>query len=148
MTVLSSLKLVFAQRSTAMSAVQYRRHKLSQKLQEQIALAQAQQAGKVYAPLKTTAITDDAGEEGGMPKAKRVTPWWWPSANGQLNLAVRYGAKSIELAKGKNAIEIAHHAELVPTLELIHQAVMLGELYAAIEAVTSKARTIKKAKAP
>jgi len=38
MTVLSSLKLVFAQRSTAMSAVQYRRHKLSQKLQEQIAV--------------------------------------------------------------------------------------------------------------
>lgn len=36
----------------------------------------------------------------------RVKPWWLNLANGKLMLALHYGTRSIELAKGKNAIEI------------------------------------------
>jgi hypothetical protein len=66
--------------------------------------------------------------------------WWWKTANGKLNLSVRYGAKVIELAKGKNAVEVADLKQVVETLELINQAVMAGELDAAIEAVSSVVR--------
>ena len=62
--------------------------------------------------------------------------WWWKTANGKLNLSVRYGAKVIELAKGKNAVEVADLKQVVETLELINQAVNAGELDAAIEAIS------------
>jgi TRAP-type mannitol/chloroaromatic compound transport system substrate-binding protein len=54
---------------------------------------------------------------------------------------VRYGAKVLELAKGKNAIEIASADELVPTLSLIKQAVEDGSLDAQIEAASNKLRS-------
>jgi hypothetical protein len=43
----------------------------------------------------------------------------------------------IELAKGKTALEVASTADLVPTLELIKQAVEAGELNAQIELVAN-----------
>ena len=53
---------------------------------------------------------------------------------------VRYGARLIELAKGKSSIEIASKDQLVPTLELIKQAVEAGELDAQIEVAANKLR--------
>jgi hypothetical protein len=47
----------------------------------------------------------------------------------------------LELAKGKNAIEIASAAELVPTLTVIKQAVEDGSLDAQIEAASNKLRS-------
>ena len=44
-------------------------------------------------------------------------------------------------AKGKNSVELADQAELIPTLELLKQAVEAGELDAAIEAVSGQLRS-------
>jgi soluble cytochrome b562 len=49
---------------------------------------------------------------------------------------VRYGARVIELAKGKNSIELENEAAILPTLDLIKKAVEAGELDAAIKAVS------------
>jgi hypothetical protein len=46
----------------------------------------------------------------------------------------------IELAKGKSSIEIGGMDQLVPTLELIKQAVEAGELDAQIEVAANKLR--------
>jgi hypothetical protein len=53
---------------------------------------------------------------------------------------VRYGAKVLELGKGKWAVELAGAEELVPTLQIIRTAVESGELDAAIEAAAGKLR--------
>lgn len=53
---------------------------------------------------------------------------------------MRYGARLLELAKGKFAVEVASDKELVPTLELIKTAVLNGELDTAIDAASSKLR--------
>ena len=53
---------------------------------------------------------------------------------------VRYGACTIELAKGKSSIQLTTAADLVPTLELVKRAVEAGELDAQIEAAALKLR--------
>jgi hypothetical protein len=74
--------------------------------------------------------------------AKKVRTWWWKNEAGKVNLVVRYGARVIELAKDKNSIELENEAAILPTLELIKQAVEAGELDSAITAV-SKAVELK-----
>ncbi|MDD2545750.1 MAG: hypothetical protein PHI55_05640 [Burkholderiaceae bacterium] len=54
---------------------------------------------------------------------------------------MRYGSKVIELAKGKNAVEVANVDELISTLELIKTAVEAGELDDAINAASDKLRS-------
>ena len=54
--------------------------------------------------------------------------WWFQSEKGTLCLSVRYGAKAIELAKGRNAIEVASVDQLASTLEAVKKAVISGEL--------------------
>ena len=71
---------------------------------------------------------------------KRVKQWWFTTDSSKLALSVRYGARLLELAKGKYAVELASEKELVPTLELIKSAVLSGELDAAIDAASSKLR--------
>jgi hypothetical protein len=46
----------------------------------------------------------------------------------------------LELAKGKNAIELNQPSELVPTLQLIKDAVVAGELDDAIATASHKLR--------
>lgn len=54
--------------------------------------------------------------------ATRVKPWWWKSPTGKVVVAVRYGAARIELAKGKNAIEVGSMGDLVAALEAVKRA--------------------------
>lgn len=72
--------------------------------------------------------------------SKRIKQWWFTSDSGKLALSVRYGSRSLELAKGKFAVELASEKELVPTLEVIKAAVLNGELDAAIDAASNKLR--------
>lgn len=67
-------------------------------------------------------------------------PWWFSAPNGKIALALRYGAKPLEIAKGKNAIEVANMDDLVATLEVIKQAVHAGELDAQIEQASGALR--------
>jgi hypothetical protein len=50
------------------------------------------------------------------------------------------GGRSLELAKGKIAVEVSGEKDLVPTLELIKTAVLNGELDTQIEAAANKLR--------
>ena len=138
---LATLKLSTAVKPTHMPVIQVRRNKLVRRLWEQMELAKAQQAGTHFAPIKFRSIADpDTGIRRQVEMPKRVKPWWFVTDTGKLVLSVRYGTKVLELAKGKVAVEVGVEKDLVPTLELIKQAVEAGELDAQIEAASIKLR--------
>ena len=141
MATLATLKLSAAVKPAHMPVIQVRRNKLIKRLWEQMELAKAQQAGTHFAPIKFRSIADPAtGMRKQVEVTKRVKQWWFTADNGKLAMNVRYGARMIELAKGKSAIEMANAADLVPTLELIKRAVEAGELDAQIDAAALKLR--------
>ena len=141
MATLATLKLSTAVKPTHMPAVQMRRNKLAKRLWEQSELAKAQQAGTQFTTTKFRSIDDPTtGLRKQVEVAKRVKQWWFTADNGKLALSVRYGARLLELAKGKYAVEVASEKELVPTLEIIKAAVLAGELDTAIDAASNKLR--------
>ena len=140
MSALLKLKLVSVQAGQK-SPMVLRRNKLTGKLDDQIAYAKAAAAGDVYAAKKVKFVTDqETGERKQVELARRVKPWWFTAENGRTVLSLRYGAKTIEVVKGKNAIEVAGMDDLIATLGVIKEAVQAGELDAQIEQASGALR--------
>ena len=140
MSALAKLKLVSVAAGQKSPTV-LRRNKLTAHLVEQIAMAKAQTAGEIYAVKRVKFVADaETGERTQVEVSKRVKQWWFTAPNGKLALALRYGAKPIEIVKGKNAIEIADMAELITTLGVIKDAVNAGELDTQMEQVSGAVR--------
>jgi len=106
-----------------------RRCKLIAKIDEKIQL----EANEDYTPTQHKWVTDEHGNKRKVEVAKRVKRWWTASVDGKINLVVRYGSKSLESAKGKNAIELDGEAEVADVLAKVREAAELGELDALIE---------------
>ena len=140
MSTLNALKLSTAKKSLNTTPVVHRRNKLGKKIWEQIQLAQAHLAGKQFTTTRFQTVRDDDGVRRSVEVPKRVRAWWWNSDNGKIALNVRYGARVVELAKGKSTIEVAAPTDLIPTLELIKKAVEAGELDTQIESASIKLR--------
>ena len=141
MSGLSALKLVTSKRQQGNSPQFARRQKLSSKLDEQIQLAKAQQSGTEFSPVKIRTVKDEAtGESRKVEVPKKLKPWWWTGENGKLCITVRYGARTLEIVEGKNAIETDSIADVITSLQVIRTAVDLGELDKRIEAVTNKVK--------
>ena len=141
MSTLTSFKLVASKKARSLSPVVQRRNKLAAKIHEQWELCTARQAGTIYAPRRLRTLTNrHTGERTTVETVKRVKEWFWISESGKINLSVRYGSKTLELAKGKNAIELATGDELVSVLEKLKAAVLAGELDAQIEAASGALR--------
>lgn len=141
MSLLNSLKIVTAKRPASVSPITRRRDMLIAKLNEQVAYAQAQQSGSVYAPTRMRIVKDQtSGESKRIEMPKRVKPWWFTDDSGKLCLVVKYGTKPLELAKGKIGIELGAQTNLIPTLETLKAAVEAGELDAQIEAMSGTLR--------
>ena len=133
MSTLNSLKLVNAKKPTEIPPILHRRNKLSNKIWEQIQLAKAQSEGNTFTVKKFKTVKDYDGSRKSIELQKRIRPWWFVATEGKVCLNVRYGAKLIELAKGKTAVEVASAQELIKTLEIIKGAVEAGELDAQLE---------------
>jgi hypothetical protein len=141
MSGLSALKLVTSKRQQGSSPQFARRQKLSSKLDEQIQLAKAQQSGAEFSPVKIRTVKDEAtGETRKVEVPKKLKPWWWTGENGKLCITVRYGARTLEIVEGKNAIETDSIADVITSLQVIRTAVDAGELDKRIEAVTNKVK--------
>ena len=139
-SLLQGLKVTAAKKSLGANPQMHRRMKLSRKLWEQIQLARSQAEGTQFVLTKYRSITDEDGHRRSVEVPRRVRAWWWTTDTNKLALNVRYGARKLEITKGKSAVEITTLADLVPTLELIKQAVEAGELDAQIEAAAVKLR--------
>ncbi len=140
MATLASLKLVAAKKPANMPPASQRRNKLLAKLEQQIHLATAHNQGETYAPMHVKTTTNAAGERVQVSQPKKIKPWWFVSESGKVCIAIRYGAKVIELAKGKTAIEVSNPAALIEALDAVKVAVQAGELDAQLEAASMKLR--------
>ena len=137
MSGLSALKFVASKPQQGNSPKHARRLKLSNKLHEQIQMAKALQSGAEFVPVKIRTVKDEAtGEMRKVEMPKRLKPWWWPSDNGKMCITVRYGARTLEVIEGKNAIETENIAGVITTLEVLRTAVDAGELDARIESIS------------
>ena len=140
MSFISKLKLVTSKRERNLSPIVVRRNKLAAKIEEQLQLANAQQEGRLYAPKRIKTVINDSGERVAVETTKRVKEWFWTTPANKINLSVRYGSKTLELAKGKNAIELSTGDELLATLSMLKDAVIAGELDEAITNASDKLR--------
>jgi len=141
MSALNTLKLTATKKPSHIPNVVQRRVKLARRLWEQIELAKAEQSGTKFAVPKLRSYTDrESGLRKQIETNKRLKSWVFVGDNGKLAIAIRYGTKVLELAKGKYAIEVANNNEVVPTLQIIKTAVETGELDAAIESASLKLR--------
>ena len=142
MSTLAKLKLISSKRLNTVNPILHRRKKLTDKINEQLEVASALKDGRLYAPKKLKSVKDaDTGDRRTVETTKRVKEWFWTAVNGKINLSVRYGSKVIDLAKGKNAVELASIDELISTLALIKDAVDAGELDDAISTASEKLRS-------
>ena len=132
MSVIAKLKLVSSKRERNLSPIIIRRNKLSAKIEEQLQLATAQKEGRLYAPKRIKNVINAEGERVAVETTKRVKEWYWTTPANKINLCVRYGSKTLELSKGKNAIELSSGEELLSTLSMLKDAVIAGELDDAI----------------
>ena len=141
MSGLSALKLVQAKREKGTSPQHARRQKLSTKLAEQIQLAKAQQSGAEFSPVKVRTVKDEVtGQSRKVEVPKKLKPWWWTDEKGKLCITVRYGARSLEIVEGKNAIETDSIADVITSLQVIRTAVDSGELDKRIDAVMGQVK--------
>lgn len=146
-TILSSLKLVNAKRQNSVDPVVFRRNKLNEKLKVQIAMAEAMNKGEAFTVKRKKLMRDDlTGTTSYVDINKRVKTWWFTN-NETKRVAVQlfYGNKVIDLAKGKNAVEVANGGELISVLGRLQEAVLDGTLDVQIEqaADSVKARFAK-----
>lgn len=145
--ILSSLKLVNAKRVNSIDPVVFRRTKLNEKLKVQIAMAQALNKGEKFTVKRMRNVRDDVtGLTSVVEVSKRVKTWWFTN-NDTKKVAVQifYGNKVIDLAKGKNAVEVSNGDELIAVLSKLQEAVLDGSLDFQIEqaADSVKARFAK-----
>jgi hypothetical protein len=142
MSGLTALKLVQAKREKGTSPQHARRQKLSTKLAEQIQLAKAQQSGAEFSPVRVRTVKDEAtGQSRKIEVPKKLKPWWWTDEKGKLCITVRYGARTLEIMDGKNAIETDSIADVITSLQVIRSAVDAGELDKRIDAVMGAVRS-------
>ena len=139
MTVLSKLKLVSSKKERNVSPVVARRNKLAAKIDEQLLFATAQRDGEIYAPKRLKNVIDKVtGERKTVETTKRIKEWYWTNSTGKIHLSIRYGSKTLEFSKGKNAIELSTGDELLATLATLKEAVITGELDEAISQASEK----------
>jgi hypothetical protein len=139
-TSLAALKLTTARKPRALPDVVKRRNKLLSKLKEQRELAMAQSEGRTYVPRRLRTMRDADGNTSVREMPVRIKPWWWTGEKNETLLSVFYGSKTLELGKGKTAVEIANPRELVKALDVLIIATQNAELDAQIDSASSKLR--------
>ncbi len=141
MSTLDTLKLVAVKKPTHTPTVVIRRQKLASKVWEQLQLAKSQIEGTKFEVKKYRSYTD---KESGLRKqvevSKRIREWWFKNEQGKVCVAIKYGTRVLELAKGKHSIEVCSADELIKALELVKQAVELGELDQQLEQASGSVR--------
>lgn len=139
MGFLTSLKLVTGQKGKTVSPIVTKRNKLITQIHQQIELCEAKRAGNTYAPKHLRTYTNkETGERMTVEAVKRVREWFWIADNGKINLAVKYGARTLPLnKKGANAIELSSGDELVETLNELKTATANGEFDDALFEISS-----------
>ena len=114
MSALTALKLVALKKPVHQPAIVIRRNKLSSRLWEQIQLAKGQISGTPFVLMKFRSVKDkETGIRKQVEVPKRIKPWWFQTEEGKVCVSIRYGACTIELAKGKPSIQVDSAEDLI-----------------------------------
>ena len=140
LATLAALKLTAARKPRALPEAVKRRNKLLNKLKEQRELALAQSEGRTYVPKRLGYVRVLDGNRVVREMPVRIKPWWWTGEKNETLLSVFYGSITLELGKGKTAVEIANPRELVNVLDVLIAATQNAELDAQIDAASNKLR--------
>lgn len=119
-----------------------RRYKLVAKIDHQIQLC----SDAAYRPTRAVWVKNAEGQQELVNKAVRVQRWWQEHEGAKTLLVIRYGAKVLQLAEGKNAIELGSAAEVGEVLNKVRIAVLAGELDTQISAALGQRKLIFKSK--
>jgi hypothetical protein len=140
-SALATLKLTTARKPRALPDVVKRRNKLISKLTDQRELAIAVIEGRNFTPQRLRTVVDrTTGERTVREMPVRIKAWWWTGEKNETLLSVFYGSKTLELSKGKSAIEIASVKELPAVFDTLINAALNSELDAQIESASTKLR--------
>ena len=139
MTLLNALTLTTHIKNTEHAPHVKRRYKLVAKIEEQLKISQ----DSSYVPHKAVWHNDADGNQVRVSVPKRVKRWWTERTDGTVVLTVRYGSKTLELAKGKNAILIHSKAELPTVFKTLKTAVEEGEFDKILEEQASFTKRIR-----
>jgi hypothetical protein len=140
-SALATLKFTTARKPRALPDVVKRRNKLVRKLTEQRELAIAINEGRNYTPQRLRTVVDRVtGERTVREIPVRIKAWWWTGEKNETLLSVFYGSKTLELAKGKSAIELPSIKELPAVFDTLITATLNSELDAQIESASTKLR--------
>ena len=129
MAIIASLKVTNADRPRQQPVIVQRRNKLINALHDQLELARAEAEGREYLKSRRRHVKNPVtGEYAETVVSRRPRAWFWTADDGKLYICLRYGARVLELAKGKSAIEVGEKKQLVPVIEALKQAVAAGEI--------------------
>ena len=132
MSILSSLKVIARPKIEPKPPILGKRLKLIEKLDEQHAMAQAMLDGQAYEAYKDKKVKDpETGERKTVRTRKAVRPWYFDD-NEHYYFEIKVGLKTLELEKGKAAIDVGKKEDLPTVISTIIKAVESGELDAQI----------------
>lgn len=127
-TILSSLRVIARPEKSNTPSIDSKRLKLIKRLEQQKELAICRAANKPFTVTKDKWETDkQTGERTRVRREVAVRPWFYDN-NGHYFLEVKVGIKTIELEKGKHAIEVGALEKLPDIIETVIRAVEAGEL--------------------
>jgi len=118
---LADVKLVSAVRPTFQDPVALKRTKFISRVSEQLEIANHLMKGE---QIPFTSFHDPVS----LKRPRKVSPWWWIDKEGKYLMAIKYGSKVIELAKGKSAVQAETLEQIIEVLKSLKLATSNGEL--------------------
>ena len=147
MSHLSKFNIVAQKQKRLQTKVEHRRNKLLEKLDDQLAMADALISGETFVKERRLWKTDENGERKLITRPKRIRNWYWMSAAGCF-FQVWYGSKVIELKPGMTAIRVDKREEIPVAIRAVMDAVRAGELDVQIEEIAEKGTAELRLKQP
>ena len=127
-SILSSLKVIARPKIEPKPPIISKRLRLIEKLDEQLAIAQAMLDGQPFEAYREKKVTDpETGEKKVVRKRKAVRPWYFDDKEHYF-FEIRVGFKAMEIDKGKTAIDVGDKTQLPVVINAIIKAVEAGEL--------------------
>ena len=146
MSILSKLTLTATSPRQPMTPLARKRIKLLQKLDQQIAAAQAEANDEQFMEEIKRWIKDgETGDKQLKTIERPIKKWWWQNEHGAWIITLRDGNKIIPLSKDNTSVEVGSIEDMVSTLQTLRQAVIAGELDDQLETLINE-RKIPKAK--